>query len=116
MHAYALLDKLSGKVSLFDPGQGCTVEEPIFVPMSKNAPEGGDWVLGMIQRMDMNRSDLVVLDTKDFAKPVAVVQLPFRTDGQIHGNWVNALPDDQSLTRVSEPVKKLMGRGALEMG
>ncbi|KAK4194150.1 putative carotenoid cleavage dioxygenase [Triangularia verruculosa] len=94
LHAYALLDKASGKTEMFDPGSGCTIEEPIFVPRSKDAPEGDGWVMGMIQRLDVNRSDLVVLDTKNFAKPVAVVQLPFRIKGQIHGNWVEALPDE----------------------
>ncbi|KAK4205495.1 putative carotenoid cleavage dioxygenase [Triangularia verruculosa] len=64
LHTYTMLDKPSSKVDL-----------------SKDAPEGDGWVLGMIQRMDVNRSDLVVLDTKDFAKPVAVVQLPFRIKG-----------------------------------
>ncbi|VBB81651.1 Putative carotenoid cleavage dioxygenase [Podospora comata] len=113
LHAYVMLDKPSGKVDIFDPGQGCTVEEPIFVPRTKDAPEGDGWVLGMIQRMDVNRSDLVVLDTKNFGNPVAVVQLPFRIKGQIHGNWVDALPEEKSMTRILEPVEKIMGKGAL---
>jgi carotenoid cleavage dioxygenase len=65
----------------------------------------------MIQRMDVNRSDLVVLDTWDFTKPVAVVQLPFRTKGQIHGNWVDGVPE-KSLVRTLEKCE-VSGHGAL---
>ncbi|KAK4148834.1 putative carotenoid cleavage dioxygenase [Chaetomidium leptoderma] len=111
LNGYAMLDKAKGETAMFDPGLGCTIEEPIFVPRSEDAPEGDGWVLGMIQRIDLNRSDLVVLDTRDFAKPVAVVQLPFRTKGQIHGNWVDSVPE-KSLVRTLESCE-VSGRGAL---
>lgn len=51
---------------------------------------GYGWVRGMVKKIDVYRSDLVVIDTKDFTKPVAVIQLPFRTKCQIHGNGVEA--------------------------
>ncbi|KAL2140407.1 hypothetical protein VTI28DRAFT_3827 [Corynascus sepedonium] len=112
LNGYMMLDKSSGKTTLFDPGLRCTVEEPIFIPRSGNAPEGDGWVLGMVQRLDVNRSDLVVLDTNNFVQPVAVVQLPFRTKGQIHGNWVDAMPKAKSLVRTLQTVE-VSGRGAL---
>ena len=113
LDGYLMVEKASGRKTLFDPGLGCTVEEPIFVPRSGDAAEGDGWVLGMVQRLDVNRSDLVVLDTNDFAKPIAVVQLPFRTKGQIHGNWVDARPVQESLVRAYEGCQ-VSGRGALE--
>ncbi|KAK3314351.1 carotenoid oxygenase [Apodospora peruviana] len=115
LDAYAMLDKKTGTTKMFDPGHNCTVEEPIFIPRSKDAEEGDGWVLGMIQRLDVNRSDLVVLDTKQFEKPVAVVQLPFRTKIQIHGNWVdeNVKVQRGSLVRTYDAVT-VSGRSALE--
>ncbi|KAH6700559.1 carotenoid oxygenase [Leptodontidium sp. MPI-SDFR-AT-0119] len=90
LNGYVMIEKKSGRNTFFDPGHHSTTEEPIFIPRSKDAPEGDGWILGMVQRLDVNRSDLVVIDTRDFTKPVAVIQLPFRTKNQIHGNWVEA--------------------------
>lgn len=90
LNGYVMIETNSGRNTFFDPGPDCTTEEPIFIPRSKSAPEGDGWVMGMVQRMDVNRSDLVVIDTNDFTKPIAVIQLPFRTKNQIHGNWVEA--------------------------
>ncbi|KAJ3538170.1 hypothetical protein NM208_g6025 [Fusarium decemcellulare] len=90
LNGYVMVEKESGGRTFFDPGNNSATEEPIFIPRSKDAQEGDGWVMGMVQRMDVNRSDLVVLDTRDFGNPVAVIQLPFRTKNQIHGNWVDA--------------------------
>ncbi len=50
--------------------------------------------MGVAHRTDENgRSDLVILDAEHLADgPVAVVKLPMRALGQIHGWWV---PEDQ---------------------
>ncbi len=53
-------------------------------------------------------------NTEDFARPVAVVQLPFRTKGQIHGNWVDVVPGQGGLARRYDGEVKVSGRGALE--
>lgn len=114
---YVMLEKKAGRRTFFDPGPNCQVDEPIFIPRQSDAPEGDGWVMGMIHRMDLNRSDLVVLDTRDFSKPIAIVQLPFRTKNQIHGNWVEAgtqLTERKSLVRTFDEVK-ISGRGALEV-
>jgi hypothetical protein len=62
-----------------------------------------------------NRCDLVVIDTKEFEKPVAIVQLPFHVKAQIHGNWVDgrALKEKNSIVAVPGEIK-ISGRGALE--
>ncbi|KAK3683300.1 carotenoid oxygenase [Podospora appendiculata] len=115
LNGYLMLDKASGATTLFDPGFACTLEEPAFVPRSPDAAEGDGWLLGMVQRLDVNRSDLVVLDTNDITKPVAVVQLPFRLKSQIHGNWVDAVPGQtKALARAYADDVKVSGRGALE--
>ncbi|KAG5802924.1 hypothetical protein H9Q74_012358 [Fusarium xylarioides] len=89
LNGYIMLEKGSGRRTFFDPGSHAAAEEPIFIPRSESAAEGDGWVLAMVQRTDVNRSDLIVLDTRHFEKPVAVIQLPFRTKNQIHGNWVD---------------------------
>ncbi|KAL0944992.1 lignostilbene dioxygenase family protein [Colletotrichum truncatum] len=102
LNGYILVDKKGnrkGKDVLYDPGPNCTVEEPIFIPRSLGAPEGDGWVLGMVQRVDIDRSELVVLDTANFDNPVAAVQLPFMTKGQVHGNWVEGGLEMKSLVR-----------------
>ncbi|KAJ6038237.1 carotenoid oxygenase [Penicillium canescens] len=103
LNGYVMLEKQSGRRTFFDPGYNSTTEEPIFIPRSESAPEGDGWIMGMVQRMDENRSDLMVIDTKDFSKPVAIIQLPFRTKNQVHGNWVEAKTQ-------SEGYKALVGR------
>ncbi|KAF5534515.1 lignostilbene dioxygenase family [Fusarium phyllophilum] len=116
LNGYVIVDRNDGEeqqTALFDPGAGCTVEEPVFVPRSKDATEGDGWVLGMVHRIDIDRSDVVILDTKHFETPVAVVQLPFRTKSQVHGNWVDADATTEPLVR-PWPEVKLRGRGALD--
>lgn len=114
LYVYVMFDKFSGKVDMFDFGQGCIVEELIFVFRIKDVLEGDGWVLGMIQRMDVNRSDLVVLDIRDFGNLVVVVQLFFRIKGQIYGNWVDVLLGEKSMIRILELVEKIMGKGVLQ--
>jgi carotenoid cleavage dioxygenase len=116
LNGYVMLEKEKSKRTFFDPGPNSTVEEPIFIPRSDDAPEGDGWIIGMVQRMDVNRSDLVVLDTLDFSRPVAIIQLPFRTKNQIHGNWLDAKSfagHQESFIRTYGDVK-VSGRGALE--
>ncbi|KAH9238586.1 hypothetical protein K456DRAFT_32067 [Colletotrichum gloeosporioides 23] len=115
LNGYMLVSK-SGKHEdkeiLFDPGPNCTVEEPIFIPRSNEAPEGDGWVLVMVHHHDVDGSELVVLDTRSFEKPVAIVQLPFKTKGQVHGNWVESGPGTTSLVRTYDKVE-VSGLGAL---
>ncbi|KAK4208931.1 lignostilbene dioxygenase family [Rhypophila decipiens] len=115
LDAYALVDTKTETVSVFNPGDNCTVDEPIFIPRSEGAEDGDGWMMGMVHRLDVGRSDLVVVDTREFDKVVAVVQLPFRTKGQIHGNWVDERVKVQrgGFVRGYEKVE-VSGRGALE--
>ncbi|EEU35766.1 uncharacterized protein NECHADRAFT_44390 [Fusarium vanettenii 77-13-4] len=121
LNAYLMFEKESAKKTMFDPGSNCTVEEPIFIPRSEDAVEGDGWVMGMVQRIDVSRSDLVVLDTNDFSHPVAVIQLPFRTKMQVHGNWVDSATINSSLVRERNgflrqyKALKVDGNSALEL-
>lgn len=71
-------------------GPCSTVQEPVFVPRSKDAEEGDGYLLALVNRLDELRNDVVVLDTKvGFEKgPIAVIRLPLKLRIGLHGNFV----------------------------
>jgi carotenoid cleavage dioxygenase-like enzyme len=71
-------------------GPTSTVQEPVFIPRSKDAEEGDGYLLGLINRLDELRNDLVVLDVKNGIDkgPVAVIRLPLKLKIGLHGNFV----------------------------
>jgi carotenoid cleavage dioxygenase-like enzyme len=96
-------------------GDDSLVQEPIFVPRSPDAPEGDGWIMALVERVKENRSEVVVLDTKEFTKPIAIVQLPFHVKAQIHGNWIGSdilPPLKEPFVRVPPPVK-FSGKSAI---
>jgi carotenoid cleavage dioxygenase-like enzyme len=80
----------TGKESVWFAGPTSTVQEPVFIPRSKDAEEGDGYLLGLVNRLDELRNDLVVLDTKlGLDKgPVAVIRLPLKLKIGLHGNFV----------------------------
>jgi carotenoid cleavage dioxygenase len=91
---YVRFDHQTRTPTLFNFGTATNLNECCFAPRSKTAPEGSGYLMGVAHRTDENgRSDLVILDAEHLADgPVAVVKLPMRALGQIHGWWV---PEDQ---------------------
>ncbi|KAJ5765325.1 hypothetical protein N7520_004884 [Penicillium odoratum] len=85
----------------YHAGDDSLVQEPVFIPRSADAPEGDGWVLAMVEQRAANSCRLVVLDTKEFEKPIAFVQLPLHVKAQVHGNWVSGslLSTEKSLVR-----------------
>ena len=72
-------------------GPVSSLQEPCFVPRSKDAPEGDGWILQVCNRLEEHRSDLLIFDALDIAKgPVATVQIPIRLRFGLHGNWADA--------------------------
>ena len=80
----------TGQQDIWFAGPASTVQEPVFIPRSKDAEEGDGYLLGLVNRLDEMRNDLVVLDTKvGFEKgPVAVIRLPLKLKIGLHGNFV----------------------------
>jgi carotenoid cleavage dioxygenase-like enzyme len=63
--------------------------EPVFVPRSVGAEEDDGWVLAYTYDADTDRSDVVILDARDFSgEPVATIHLPVRVPFGFHGNWI----------------------------
>ncbi|ETS75497.1 hypothetical protein PFICI_12441 [Pestalotiopsis fici W106-1] len=115
LNGLAMHDHETNKTRYYYAGDDSLVQEPIFIPRGPNAPEGDGWVMAMVERRAANRNDLVLLDTKEFEKPVAFAQLPMHVKAQIHGNWVegNQMTSGRSLVR-EIPEFSISGKGALE--
>lgn len=105
----------TGKTEYYHAGIGAGVQEPIFIPRSDTAAEGDGWVMFLVEKKLVNLCEVVILDTREFSKPIAIVQLPFHVKAQVHGNWIDQrrLKERKRLVREGEEVK-ISGRGALE--
>lgn len=90
LNATAMLNKRTGELKTYNPGPHCRCQEPVFIPRSDDAPEGDGHIIFAVDRLDINLTNVVILDTKDFEHPVAVIELPMRMRAQVHGNWVDA--------------------------
>jgi len=73
----------------YDPGEGRSPGEPVFVRASDGAGEDEGWVLTVVYDAGRNASDVVILDATSFGgPPVATVHLPARVPFGFHGSWV----------------------------
>lgn len=91
LNGLAKIDCNTGTSEICSVGANSLVQEPVFVPRSKDAEEGDGYLICLVNRMDDMVSDLVVVDTTKFSDgPVAVVNLPFRLRQGLHGNWVDS--------------------------
>lgn len=91
MNCLFLKDLETGAESHWWAGPTSTLQEPCFVPRSKDAPEGDGWIVQVCNRLDQHRSDLLVFDALDIEKgPVATVQVPIRLRFGLHGNFAPA--------------------------
>ncbi|KIX00107.1 uncharacterized protein Z518_10244 [Rhinocladiella mackenziei CBS 650.93] len=115
LNGLAMHNNKTGKTRYFYAGDNSLCQELIFIPRSVDAPEGDGWVMTLVERRAAGRCDVAIIDTREFEKSVAIVQLPFHVKAQIHGNWVpaSALKARKSLVREIGEVK-ISGLGALE--
>ncbi|KAH8894409.1 isoeugenol monooxygenase [Thozetella sp. PMI_491] len=115
LNGLVMHNKTTGKTSWFYAGDDCRVQEPVFVPRTVSAPEADGWVIALLERRAINLSELVILDTRQFEKPVAFVKLPMHLKAQIHGNWVDSSILAASVSLIKEiPEVEISGMGALE--
>ncbi|KAF2183452.1 carotenoid oxygenase [Zopfia rhizophila CBS 207.26] len=116
LNALAMHNHKTGKTTFWRAGPDSLVQEPIFVPRSADAQEGDGWIMAVIDRQRERRNDLVIIDTRDFENEIAIIQMPFRAKGQIHGNWVDMTRVKKFGNFTGEPEGeiKVSGRGALD--
>ena len=53
----------------------------------------------------MLKGEIVVLDTEDFTRPVALVEMPFAMRNRVHGNWIPNANPGKPLPRLTKPVR-----------
>ena len=87
---YVRFDHSTKRQVFWDAGPGTSLAECCFAPKSATAAEGEGYLMGVATRQNENgRGDLVILDAQHLEDgPVAVVKLPVRAVGQVHGWWV----------------------------
>lgn len=78
------------KLEKYFPGKTHLVQEPVFIPRPGEKREGDGWVMCLVNNYGTMSSELHIVDTRDFAKPQAVIYLPVRLRAGLHGNWVDA--------------------------
>ncbi|WP_321396957.1 carotenoid oxygenase family protein [Emcibacter sp.] len=91
MNTLGLIDHETGKEQKWWCGPTSSLQEPCFVPRSKDAPEGDGWIVQVCNRLEEHRSDLLIFDALDIEKgPVATAKIPVRLRFGLHGNWADA--------------------------
>jgi len=87
-NAIAHRDHQTGTKEFFVLNKQDAVEEPLFVPSSKEAEEGKGFLISLAFRGTENRSDLLIFDADNVASgPIATAKLPHRVPHGFHGNW-----------------------------
>jgi carotenoid cleavage dioxygenase len=72
-------------------GQGRTGGEGVFVPRPDATGEDDGWLVTYVHNAASGKSELVVIETRDFrAPPVARVLLPVRVPYGFHGTWITS--------------------------
>lgn len=62
--------------------------EPIFVPRPGGVAEDDGWLLCLIYKADLHRSELVILDAQDITAPaIATLKLKHHIPYPLHGSW-----------------------------
>ena len=81
---------LDGDTSEFhDAGTGRVPGEGVFVADPEGTAEDDGWVLSVVYDAATDRSDVIVVDARDFSgPPVATIHLPVRVPFGFHGSWV----------------------------
>ncbi len=84
------LDLQSGKRWLHSFAPEGYVGEPIFVPRLGSDEEDDGWILVLVYDSSQLRSDIVILDGRNFDKPpVARLHLKHHIPYGLHGSWTS---------------------------
>ena len=91
MNCLFLRDFETGEEQHWWCGPVSTLQEPCFIPRSTDAPEGDGWIVQVCNRLEDQRSDLLLFEALDIEKgPIATINIPIRLRFGLHGNWANA--------------------------
>lgn len=105
-NAVIKLNTETGEKWTFHASEDGGVAEPAYIPRGPGCEEGDGWLIFYTERDSSPKGELIILDTSDVSKPVAIAQMPFRTRNQVHGNWVpNPHPDTPLPMLTGNPVQ-----------
>jgi carotenoid cleavage dioxygenase-like enzyme len=87
---WVVVDQQTKTTRKFVLGPDISLAEACFVPRRKGAAEADGYLMGVATyHKQGNRNALVIADIDHLEDgPIALVQLPYRIVGQIHGFWV----------------------------
>jgi carotenoid cleavage dioxygenase len=72
-------------------GPTSTLQEPCFIPRSKDAPEGDGWIVQVCNLVDAGQTDLLLFDALSIEKgPIATIHVPIRLRFGFHGNFATS--------------------------
>ena len=106
-NAVVKLNTETGEKSAFYAAKDGQVAEPAYIPRGPDCEEGDGWLIFYTGGESSHKGDLIILDTNDFSKPVAIAQLPFALRNQVHGNWVQNPHPEKPLPLLTGPIKDL---------
>jgi all-trans-8'-apo-beta-carotenal 15,15'-oxygenase len=99
LQAFLKVDFESGKQQLWSAAPYGFASEPIFVPRTSHSPasqgvtnagEDDGWVLALVYDSEYHRSDVVILDAKDFHKgSIARLHLKHHIPYGLHGSFTS---------------------------
>lgn len=91
MNCLFLIDHKTGAEQHWWCGPVSSLQEPCFIPRSKDAAEGDGWIVQVCNRLEEHSSDLLLFDALAIEKgPIATIHLPIRLRFGLHGNWADA--------------------------
>ena len=90
LQALLKIDLASGEKQLWTAAPRGFISEPIFVPRPQAKTEDEGWILALVYNAAHHRSDLLILDAKDFNKnPIARLHLKHHIPYGLHGNFTH---------------------------
>ncbi|KAH8623625.1 hypothetical protein IG631_21330 [Alternaria alternata] len=85
------LNYLTMAIEKYFPGPTHLVQEPVFIARkSSSTAEGDGWVIALVNNAATMTSELHIVDTRNFGKAQAIIDLPIRLRAGLHGNWVDS--------------------------
>ena len=91
MNCLFLKDLQTGAEQHWWCGPVSSLQEPCFIPRSKDAPEGDGWIVQVCNRLDEHRSDLLLFDALEIEKgPIATIRVPIQLRFGLHGNFATS--------------------------
>lgn len=80
----------TGVSKVWNAGPNTSCTEPIFVPRSKDAPEGDGYLISCVRNEDSMTTHIAVLNALDInSGPICLVEIPLRLKIAAHGTWVS---------------------------